>query len=285
MSKTVYLSSSRAPLGRLISPFRIVQDLMVHRELLLAYAKREFLAAYRETVLGMAWSILTPLILLALFTLVFGGIFKGRFNQAVAETPAEFALALFIGLSFYLCIGQSLTAAPALMLANTAYVKTLSFPLEVLPVSAVLNLLANLGIGLALCFIAFFIMHGYIHWTAIWLVPLIVCIGLICLGLSWFLSSLSVFVRDVPSITGPLSMILMFLSGVFFPIESVPAGLAWLFKINPIAIIIDQARGAFLYGRTPRLGMTAVVLALSLLTAIGGYWFFIRTKPAFADVI
>ena len=285
MSKTVYLSSSRAPLGRLISPYWIVRDLMVHRELLLAYAKREFLAAYRETVLGMAWSIFTPLILLALFTLVFGYIFKGRFNQAVAETPAEFALALFIGLSFYLCVGQSLTAAPGLMLANTAYVKTLSFPLEVLPVSAVLNLLANLGIGLALCFIAFFFMHGYIHWTAIWLVPLIVCIGLICLGLSWFLSSLSVFVRDVPSITSPLSMILMFLSGVFFPIESVPPGIAWLFKINPIAIIVDQARSAFLYGRIPSVGATAVVLALSLVAAVGGYWFFIRTKPAFADVI
>jgi lipopolysaccharide transport system permease protein len=279
------MSSSRAPLGRLISPYWIVRDLMVHRELLFAYAKREFLAAYRETFLGMAWSIVTPLILLALFTLVFGYIFKGRFNPAVAETPAEFALALFVGLSFYLCVGQSLTVAPALMLANTSYVKTLAFPLEVLPVSAVLNLLANLGIGLALCFIAFLVMHGYIHWTAIWLAPLIVATGLICVGLFWFLSSLSVFVRDVPSITNPLSMILMFLSGVFFPIESVPPGIAWLFRINPVAIIIDQARGCFLYGRLPSITLTTAVLVFSLIVAIGGYWFFIRTKPAFADVI
>jgi lipopolysaccharide transport system permease protein len=285
MTKVVYMSSSRVPLARLVSPYWIVRDLMSHRELLFAYAKREFLAVYRETILGVAWSVLTPLILLALFTLVFGYIFHGRFNQAVQETPAEFALALFIGLSLYLCIGQTLTTAPGLMLANATYVKTLSFPLEVLPASAVLNILVNLGIGLALCFIAFFLMHGYIHWTAIFLVPLIVCVGLMCIGLSWFLSSLGVFIRDVPSITSPLSMILMFLSGVFFPIESVPKGIAWFFRINPIAIIVEQARGSFLYGKVPNFTTMAAVLVLSLGVAIGGYWFFIRTKPAFADVI
>lgn len=285
MSRTVYTSSTRPPLARLISPVWIAHDLLRHRELILGFARREFHAAYRETLLGSAWSVLNPLILLALFTLVFGYIFNGKFNQAAAETPAEFALALFVGLSFYLCIGQSLTGSNGLILANAAYVKTLSFPLEILPLSFVLNILVNLGIGLGLCFIAFVVMHGFLHWTAIFLIPLIVCTGLMCLGLSWFLSSLAVFVRDVPSVTSPLSMVLMFVSGVFFPIESVPRGIAWLFRVNPIAIIIEQARSCFLYGKLPSFTLMAAVFVLSLATAVGGYWFFIRTKPAFADVL
>ena len=285
MSRTVYTSTARVPVTRLISPAWIVRDLLAHRELIVAYAKREFRAAYRETFLGMAWTVLSPLILLALFTLVFGYIFNGKFNPGSSETPAEFALALFVGLSFYLCIGQALTGTPGLILANTAYVKTLSFPLEVLPVSAVINIMMNLLIGLALCFIAFFAMHGFLHWTAIFLVPLVICVGLMSLGLAWFLSSLAVFVRDVPSVTSPLNMVLMFVSGVFFPISSIPPRVAWLFKLNPIAIIIDQARAVFLYGKLPSFTAMAVVFILSLLTAIGGYWFFSRTKPAFADVL
>ena len=104
------------------------------------------------------------------------------------RTPAEFALAMFVGLSLYMCIGNTLTSAPSLVLGNAGYVKTLSFPVEILSVSSYLNLLANLLIGLALCVLGFLLIHGFIHWTAIFLIPLIISIGLISLGLSWVLS-------------------------------------------------------------------------------------------------
>lgn len=93
------------------------------------------------------------------------------------------------------------------------------------------------------------------------------------------------FVRDTPAVTGPISMVLMFLSSVFFPIGSVPGRVQWLFKVNPVAIIIDDARGCLLYGRFPALLPLAVVLVISVAVLIFGYWFFMRTKPAFADVI
>lgn len=285
MMRTVYTSDARVPLYRLVSPAWIMCDLLRHRELIATCVGREFYGAYRETFLGTAWQVLNPLILLSLFTLVFGYIFNGKFNPAGHETPPEFAVALFVGLSFYLCIGQALTSSPALILSNSAYVKTLSFPLEVLPVAAVLNMMVNLLIGLALCMLGFLAIHGFVHWTAILLVPLIVCTALICLGLSWFLSSLAVFVRDVPSITSPLSMVLMFISGVFFPMTSVPQSIRWLFKLNPIAIIIEQARAVFLYGQVPNLLVMAAVAIVSVAVAIGGYWFFQRTKAAFADVL
>jgi homopolymeric O-antigen transport system permease protein len=286
MSKVVYTSASRAPLVRLVAPHWILRDLMRHRELIRSLVRRDFDAAYRSTTFGVAWAVLNPLIMLAMFTLVFGYIFNGKFNpRAADETPAEFALALFVGLSIYNCVGQALTASPGIILSNSAYLKTLSFPLEVLPLAATLNQLLNAVIGLALCLVAFAVMHRHVHPTAIWIVAHVICVGLIALGLSWFLSSVAVFVRDIPSITSPLSIVLMFMSSVFFPVESVPPRIAFLFKANPIAILVDQSRGALLYGRAPDLPALGLVFVFAVAVAIGGYWFFNRTKAAFADVI
>jgi len=286
MSKVVYTSASRVPLERLISPSWIVKDLLRHRELIVGFVRRDFNAAYRTTRLGVAWTIMNPLIMLAMFTFVFGYIFNGRFNShSATETPVEFALALFVGLSMYNVVGQALTSGPGIILANSAYVKSLSFPVEILPVSATLLQIVNLAIALALCFAGFLLVHGYLHVTAIWLLAHIVCVTLISLGLCWFLGSLSVFVRDVPSVTGPLNTVLMFMSSVFFPVDSVPKKIAWVFKINPFAILVEQSRGEVLYGQAPELIPLAGLFVFSILMAILGYWFFIRTKPAFADVV
>jgi lipopolysaccharide transport system permease protein len=286
MSKIVYTSSSQVSPGMLLLPHRAVADILKHFELIRAYTRREFYATYRETILGWAWSIFTPLIMLALFTFVFGYIFHGRFNQSDAsESPAQFALALFIGMSLFNCVGQTLNSAPNLILANSAYVKTLSFPLEIISISAVSNIAINLGIGLAMCFIGFIAMHGFIHLSAIALIPYVLCVLLMSVGISWFMSALGVFVRDIAPLTGPLTMVLMFVSGVFFPLSSVPGKAAWLFKLNPIARIIDGARASFLYGIWPNPLILALLLTISMTMAMVGYWFFMKSKQAFADVV
>ena len=285
MSRVVYTSESQIPVSRLISPHWILRNLLKNRELIVAYTKREFEAMHRGTYLGLAWTVISPLIMLALFVGVFGYIFHGRFTQDPNETPAEFALALFIGLSFFNCFAQSMGSASGLVLSNSTYVKTLAFPLEILSVSAVLNVLINLAISLGLCFAAFLVMYGYLHWSAASLLLHVVCITLIGLGVSWFLSALAVFVRDIPAIIPPLSLILMFVSGVFFPLSSVPARVRWLAELNPLAVIIDQARSCFLYGQWPDFASLGLVFVFSLLFAVTGYWFFMRSKPAFADVI
>lgn len=286
MSKVVYTSRSPVSISLLLRPDRAVTDILKHAELIRAFARREFYATYRETVLGWAWSVFTPLIMLALFTFVFGYIFNGRFNQSDAsESPAQFALALFIGMSLFNCVGQTLNSAPSLILGNVAYVKTLSFPLEIISISTVSNIAMNLAISLAMCFIGFIAMHGYIHLSAIALIPYVLCVLMMCLGISWFISALGVFVRDIAPLTGPLTMVLMFISGVFFPLSSIPGKVAWLFKLNPIANIVDGARSAFLYGIWPNPLVLGVLLLVSFIMAMIGYWFFMKSKQAFADVI
>jgi lipopolysaccharide transport system permease protein len=285
MTRIVYTSELREPLRQLLSPSRVVGDLLRHREVIRAFVKRDFHATYRGTFLGPLWSVLSPLIMLALFTFVFGGIFHGRFTHNAAETPAQFALAMFIGLSLFNCFSQSVNSAPGLVLANTPYVKTLNFPLQVLSVAAVLQMVINMVIALALCLAIFYSMNGFLYWSALGLLPFCLCVGLFSLGCSWLLSALGVFIRDIPSIVGPITTVLMFLSSVFFSIESVPPRIRWFVELNPLALIIDQSRGCVMYGRWPDLSVLAVILALSLAIAVLGYAGFMRMKSAFSDVV
>jgi lipopolysaccharide transport system permease protein len=176
-------------------------------------------------------------------------------------------------------------AAGGLVTGNAAYVKTLAFPLEVLSVSSVLNILMNMGISLLICLVAHLVMYGFLHASTISLVIHIVCITLLGLGISWFVSALSVFVRDVPAVIPPISIVLMFISGVFFPLSNISPRARWIFELNPLAVIIDQARGALMYGHWPDPVLLGSVFAVSALVAIGGHSFFMRTKPAFADVL
>jgi len=285
MNKVVYTPVSQVPLRDLLSPLAIVRALWKHRQLVMSFTRRDFAATHRETYLGMAWSVLSPLIMLAMFTFVFGGIFKGRFNTSVAESPLDFAVALFVGLSLFSMVGQTLTGATSLLLSNSAYVKTLQFPVEILPVVFVLNALFNLLISLALCLIIAIYSHGSLPLSAVTLPVFVVPLVLLCLGLAWFLSASCVFVRDIPSITGPLTTILMFTSLVFFPLSSVSPHLAFIFQCNPLATLIEAARGAVLYGVWPNIGALARVYLVALLTAMLGYGVFMRTKTAFADLL
>jgi homopolymeric O-antigen transport system permease protein len=285
MTRVVYTSTPQLPLARLIQPQRILRDLLRHRELIVAYTRREFQTAHRGTYLGLVWTVLSPLIMLALFTLVFGVIFGGKFNPKAHETPAEFALALFIGLGFFNAFAQSMGAAGGLVTGNAAYVKSLAFPLEILPLASVLNALLNLAIALAICFTAHLFMYGFLHWTVLWLPIHVVCIVLLGLGISWFLASLSVFIRDIPAVVPPISMVLMFVSGCFFPLSVMSPRMRWLAELNPLAVIIDQSRGALMYGQSPDPFKLAYVLVFAVVFAIAGYAFFMKAKPAFADVI
>lgn len=285
MTRAIYTSTPQLPLSRLIYPHRILRDLLRHRELIVAYTKREFEAAHRGTYLGLVWSVLSPLIMLALFAFVFGGIFGGKFNSKAHETPAEFALALFVGLSFFNAFAQAMGAASGLVIGNAPFVKTLAFPLEILPVSSVLNALLNLMIAQGICFTASLIMYGSLHWTVVWMPIHVVCIALLGLGISWFLSSLSVFVRDTPALIGPINTVLMFGSGCFFPLSVMSPRMRAILEINPLAVIIDQTRGCLLYGQSPSLYRLAYVFVFSVIFAVLGYVFFMKTKPAFSDVI
>lgn len=285
MSKVIYTSDPVSFTWRHVAPWSILRDVLKHRDLIASMTMRDFRAAYQASYFGLTWQIMLPLIMLAIFYFVFGQILGGRFSNNATETPIEYALALFVGLGFFNFLAQNIGSAPSLINANATYVKTLSFPLEVLPVIAVLNALINLLIGLLLTAVVLVIVNDHLYWSALCTPFYVCCIFLITVGVSWGLSALAVFIRDVAAVTSPLTLILMFMCPIFYPASMVPKKVKWVIATNPISVIIEDVRAAFLYGVWPSILSMGAVLFVSLIIAIVGYFFFMRSKSAFADVM
>jgi lipopolysaccharide transport system permease protein len=105
------------------------------------------------------------------------------------------------------------------------------------------------------------------------------------LGISWILSALGVFLRDIAAMIPAIITVLMFMSAIFFPITAIPAAWRWVIMLNPVAVLISMGREALIFGYWIDWSMYAIQLILSLIVAMAGYAFFMKVKPAFADVL
>lgn len=250
---------------------------------------RDVQQRYRQSWLGLLWIVLTPLAMLAVYTLVFRHVMRVRWpgvGDAANGSGGDlaFALGIYSGLAVFLFFAECVNRAPALVLEQPNLVKKVVFPLEVLPwVSA-----ATAGVGLLvaamlLCLLSLLSGAG-LHASAV-LLPL-VWLPLLpwVLGLGWLLSALGVYVRDVGQVLSLLVSALMFLSPVFFPAEALPAGVREWLQYNPLAPVMTATRDV-LAGQTPAwlaLGWVAVAgIALAVLGAL----FFRRVRSGFADVV
>jgi len=239
---------------------------------------------YRGTMLGLFWSFLTPLIMLGVYTLVFGFIFGGSFGHP-GETKTQYALGLFCGLLLWDFIGGSIMNSPRLIVGSPKYVSKVIFPLEILPLCSLAASFVHMLIGFLPLLLFILIVKGGIPLTAFELIPLMIPIILYSLGICWILSALGVFLRDISSLVPPAITILMFASCIFFPLTAIPQKVRWIVELNPAAILISMARNALVFGQSLDWSSLALQTGLSLVVAILGYALFLKCKPAFADVI
>jgi lipopolysaccharide transport system permease protein len=257
----------------------------VHRQLLLRLSWREVQARYRGSWLGVVWSLLNPLLMLALYTFLFTVVFEARWNAQVEEGKLDYALSLFAGLIIFNLFAETISTASGLMLANSNYVKRVVFPLEVLPLARFLSGLVQSGFSLAILLGFGLIYRGQLPWTVV-LVPLMVLpAALLTLGVAYFLSSLGVFVRDVGNLVGMATTVLMFLSPVMYPQDRLPPEVQPVLDWNPLAPIVTNFRRVTIEGQMPDWGSWAsVTLVGAALLWLGLTWF-IKSKNAFADVL
>ncbi len=265
-------------------PVRMLRDLMANQSLIRQFGWREAVLRYKGSYLGIMWQFLVPLMMLAVYTLVFGVIFQDRWGGDQG-TRADFVLNLFCGLIMFNVFAEVVQRAPGLILANPNYVKRVVFPLQVLPTAALLSSLINAAFGLVILLPAAIILHHGVSKT-IWLFPLAL-IPLCCLtlGLGWALASLGVFVRDLSQPVTILTQALFFLSGIFFPLSAVPPYLRVVMLLNPLTTILDTGRRTLLWGLAPAWSWWAAVTVGSLVVMLLGYFAFMRSKRAFADVM
>ena len=258
--------------------------LIRNRNLILDMAKRDALGKYKGSRLGVLWSLLTPIIMLTIYTFVFSEIFQARWSTANAS-KSEFAIILFTGLIVFNLFAENVGRAPGIIIGNENFVKKIVFPLEIFPVINLLSSLFHLCISWFILLIFQFFIMGKIPVTIFFLPMIVIPLLLICLGISWFLSAIGVFLRDIAQTVSLVITGLMFLSPIFFPLSSIPKRWQDFAVLNPMVFPIEQARNVQIWGTMPDMSEWAVYTLAAVTIAWLGYACFQVTRKGFADVL
>jgi lipopolysaccharide transport system permease protein len=262
----------------------LFKSLWKNRNLIHDLAKREIVGRYKGSFLGLCWSLLIPIIMLLVYTFVFGVIFKARWTNGT-ESQVAFALNLFAGLIVFNFFAECVNRAPSLIVNNVNYVKKVVFPLEILSVVSLCAAFFHFLVSFLVLLLAGVTLGGT-SLSSLYLLPLIIFpLAPLTLGVSWFLAALGVYVRDVAQITSVVLSVLMFMSPVFYPLSALPEGIRTVVEWIPLNIIIDQFRQTVLDPQRIDLGQYGFTAMASLGLAWLGFTWFQKTRKGFADVL
>jgi lipopolysaccharide transport system permease protein len=251
-------------------------EMWTHRELLGFLIWREFSVRYKQTVLGPAWAVLQPIIMMAIFSVIFGRLAK------IDSEGFPYPVFVFAGLIPWSLFSQGM-AASALSLVNQQHLLTkVYFPRLFVPIAAAVVFVVDLLISLVL-YGAVLLFYGVTpSWGTIWLVLLIPLTIIATLSIGLTLAALTVFYRDVKHVVPFLTQILMFLTPVVYPVKLVSPRLQLLFSLNPMFGIVNAYRSAIL-----GTDWNFLTLTTSTASALGLFLFaifyFRRVERRFAD--
>lgn len=263
--------------------WRPLLELPRRLDLIWPMARRMTVARYRGSALGLVWAVLTPLVMIAVFTFLFAGVFGARF--AAGGTPWDYALYLFCGLLPWTAFQETLVQSAGLVVAHSNLVKRVVFPLETLPVSQAVASLAGQLFGTVALVFAAVVIRGELHATLLWLPVLLIPQLLLTLGGAWLVASLGVFIRDTAQVLGLVLMAWMYLTPIVYPEQAVPERFRPALELNPFTPLVRGYRRIVLEGLPPDFKGLAYFTALAVAAFLLGYWWFARTRRNFADVI
>ncbi len=256
-----------------------------HRQLIYQMTKREITSRYRGSALGMLWSFINPLLMLIVYTFVFSVVFKAKWPGTVEESKSQFAIILFAGMIVHAFYCEVLNLSSNTIVGNSNYVKKVVFPLEVLTLITTFAALFNMFISTLVLFAINLILGDSIHWTIL-LTPVVVLpLFILTIGSGWLVSALGVYIRDISQFMGVLTSLLLFLSPVFFSLNSLPAEFRGIIELNPLTFIIEQFRKVFIFGELPDFIGLIEYAFFSLIFTLISYKLFNKLRKGFADVI
>lgn len=254
-----------------------------HRSLIVELTKREFASRYRGSFGGILWALLQPLLLLSVYTLAFGVVLRARWSAA--DSTAHYALMIFPGLIVMNAFAEVLGRSGSLITANPNFVRKIVFPLELLPVATVASAMAHALVATAVWFAGHALLLGHPPAASLLFPVVLACLVPLLLGVAWLMSAAGVVVRDLSQITGIISHSLLFLTPVFYSIESAPPLVQRLLVLNPLTWIVERFRAVVFRGDLPSLADLAGYAGLSCLFAWGSLLVFRRLRPVFADLV
>lgn len=228
--------------------------------------KRDFTKKYKRTILGMLWSILSPLIMLSILAIIFGNFF-GR------DIP-HFVIYLFTGQIIFNYFVESTNEGMRALLDNASIFTKINVPKYLFLFSKNVSALINFGIILCIYFLSILISGLNFSWKFVMLVYPIACLILINLGIGFVLSAVFIFFRDTEYIYRLFTQIIMYGSAIFYDIKNLPEYLRFLFYCNPIFVCIDYFRSIVIFGKIPSLSLHLLLAFYALGIFFLGCWIY-----------
>jgi lipopolysaccharide transport system permease protein len=273
-----YQSSAKIPLWAAATAL-----LREHRGLIRSMVRRDLTSRYKGSVMGLAWAIVTPAVMIGIFTLIFSGIFGARFGTEGGHLG--FAIYLFCGMLPWIAFSDGVQRAATAIPENVNLVKRVVFPVEALPVNVALSGIVQQLIGTTVLLVASGVFLHRLPLT-IGLMPVLLIPQLLAtIGLGWLMASLGVFIRDMPQFNQLFFSTWMYLTPILYPESQIPPKYQWLIQFNPMAPLVRSYRRVLLEGKAPDWHGLGVTMLFALICFGLGYWWFERTKKAFADVL
>lgn len=266
-------------------------SLLYNRFLLKQMVIRNIQLRFRGSCFGWIWSFLLPLLMLTVYTFVFGSFFKSRWGVDIGERKMVYAVALFSGITFFNIFGESVSIASGCITGNVNYVKKVRFPLEFLPLCQVLSTMILALPWFLLLFLCVLLVFHQATWAWLLLPFSVLPLLLFATGVSFFVSSLGVFFRDIQYLIGVLLQMLFFLTPIFYRLDNVPDSLKKFMCLNPMVWFIELNRGVLFYGSLsdystmPSTVTWMVAYLIGIAVFILGFFWFVKTKRGFSDVL
>jgi lipopolysaccharide transport system permease protein len=260
------------------SGFR-VSELWTYRELLYFMTKRELQIRYKQSIFGIAWAVVQPLVYSFVFALFFG---------TLASVPSDgfpypvFALAAMVPWMF---VSQSATQGATSLVADANLLAKVYFPRLIIPLAKMLSFLVDFLI--ALCVLGLFVVvYGVEPTIGLLAVPaLILLAAATATGVAAGLGALNVMYRDVTVASPLLIQLWLFASPIVYPASLIPSDWIYIYALNPLVTVIDGMRWAFLGADAPAIGVVLCSCAGALVLLAAGVFYFRRTERVFADVV
>ncbi len=255
------------------------RDLIRYRELFMFLAWRDILVRYKQTVIGIAWAVVRPLLTMIIFTFVFARLAK------VQSEHAPYPILVMCGLLPWQLFANALTEASGSLIANSNLVTKVYFPRMIMPAAAIAVAVVDFFIAFGLL-LGMFAVYGFMPSGKILLLPAFLTLAILCsLGAGLLITALNVRFRDVRYIIPFIVQLGLYISPVGIPSDIVPANWRMLYSLNPMVGVIDGFRWCIIDGTELYLPGLLISIAVTIAVMITGVRYFRSTERTFADLI
>ncbi len=253
-----------------------------HRDLFKEFFSREIHGRFAGSIGGPLWLLITPLSQILVYSFVFSVVLKIRLPRQEVGTDS-FVLFLLAGLFPWMAFSEGLTRCTGILIENANIITKVVLPIELLPMVGLSGIFFVNGVGMAI-FVAYLVWAGFISWAWLWLPVLILLFFLFTVGLAALLSALCVFLRDTQQLLPIIIFIWFYLTPIIYPVSMIPSQFRVYLFFNPVFPFIKLFQQTLLH-QTMDPELLAIAAVWTLISLLGGTFFFERLRHSFADVL